>query len=496
MSLGTVIATEFGPTPTLFQFVISLEEARRIAETGLFIQVKNDDGHITLGVIQNLRRTNRYFSSPDVIHGTSTNFKPPQLFPSEKWDYLIAECKVLGTFENNLNSRSTKPVTPGSEVTLTDSMLLRRFLGLDISQGIQLGKIKQMDLDVQINLDRLLQKHLAILSISGGGKSYTTSVLIEELLKRPKNIGRPAIVLFDVHGEYSQLTELSRLKEFKHAEVNLIRADSIKINASMLSSRDFATLQPSMSHAQQRELSAIISELKHKKQKITIGAIKNLLISKEINQMVKEALVGWLTVLENSNLFSYYESPNLQEEVVPGSLTIIDLSPIISLWSKQVIVYYFLNRIFNLRRVKDIPPVITLIEEAHQFCPEQTTSPTKKIIETIAREGRKFLTSLVLISQRPVNLSTTALSQCNSHLIMRILNPHDLNYIAKTSEGITTETLQTITSLGVGEGLLAGNATNYPIFLQIREKMLQTNYDEVSMAKASERYELLLQEAT
>ncbi|MHA2253969.1 MAG: helicase HerA domain-containing protein, partial [Candidatus Kariarchaeaceae archaeon] len=95
----------------------------------------------------------------------------------------------------------------------------------------------------------------------------------------------------------------------------------------------------------------------------------------------------------------------------------------------------------------------------------------------------------VLISQRPVNLSTTALSQCNSHLILRILNPHDLAYIGKTSEGINHETLGMLTSLGVGEALLVGEAVNFPVFIQIRKKLVSAEFDGTSLARESKKYE-------
>ncbi|MFV2014856.1 MAG: ATP-binding protein, partial [Candidatus Heimdallarchaeota archaeon] len=96
---------------------------------------------------------------------------------------------------------------------------------------------------------------------------------------------------------------------------------------------------------------------------------------------------------------------------------------------------------------------------------------------------------MILISQRPVNLSTTALSQCNTHLILRILNPHDLGWIGKSSEGINQETLGMITTLGVGEGLLVGEAVKYPIFVQIRKKLMTAEFDDTSLARESIMYE-------
>jgi hypothetical protein len=113
------------------------------------------------------------------------------------------------------------------------------------------------------------------------------------------------------------------------------------------------------------------------------------------------------------------------------------------------------------------------VEEAHQFCPqdvERSLSISRNIIEQIAREGRKFNSCLVLISQRPINLSTTALSQCNTHIILRVTNPYDLDHIQKSSEGLTSDVINTIPGLKVGEAYVVGEAVNYPILLKIRNR--------------------------
>ena len=210
-----------------------------------------------------------------------------------------------------------------------------------------------------------------------------------------------------------------------------------------------------------------------------------------MNLLVKEALIGWLNQLHQTGLFGTEEQPLFKELMQPGKLIIIDFSDMISLRSKQVIVSYVLNKLFELRRANQIPPVVSIVEEAHQFCPEQTgiKSPAKRIIETIAREGRKFMCSLVLVSQRPINLSTTALSQCNSQFILRILNPYDLDYIGKTSEGISRSTLDAITTLGVGECLVTGNAVNYPTFIQVRRRDLKSEKDEVTFESVAREFE-------
>ncbi|MCK5141828.1 MAG: ATP-binding protein, partial [Candidatus Heimdallarchaeota archaeon] len=204
--------------------------------------------------------------------------------------------------------------------------------------------------------------------------------------------------------------------------------------------------------------------------------LKELEKDDQINPRSKEALIGWLYSLNGTRLFGQIENPNLEEILKPGKLIIFDLSEFTSLKLKQMIVSYILFRIFNLRKKQLVPPTTIILEEAHQFASESKLEMAiaRPIIETIAREGRKFFTSLILVSQRPVKLSTTALSQCNTHIIMKILNPYDLDYIGKSSEGIDRATLGSITSLGVGEAVIVGNAVNHPISVKIRKRKTTT----------------------
>jgi uncharacterized protein len=114
-----------------------------------------------------------------------------------------------------------------------------------------------------------------------------------------------------------------------------------------------------------------------------------------------------------------------------------------------------------------------LIEEAHNFArekAEESQAVSRSIIETIAREGRKFGASLCLISQRPVNLSTTALSQCNTHIILRVTNPNDLDHIQMSSEGIDARVAKSISGLKVGEAIVVGEAVNSPVFIRVRDR--------------------------
>ena len=221
--------------------------------------------------------------------------------------------------------------------------------------------------------------------------------------------------------------------------------------------------------------------------------VKNALLNdKEINDKTKKVLLGWIDHLDDLHLFGKFDSPSLLDVVKPGHLTIIDLSDVINMKKKQIIVSYLAQKLFYERRKKAIPPFLLVVEEAHQFIPEMAKaekSITKGIMQTIAREGRKFGASLCLVSQRPIQLDTTTLSQCNNKLILRITNPYDLTHIGKSAEGIDSNSEQMLTSLRVGEALIVGEATGHPVFFKVRKRKSQPSKHEIPMEQAARDFE-------
>ena len=245
-----------------------------------------------------------------------------------------------------------------------------------------------------------------------------------------------------------------------------------------------------MSVVQVRELEKILIELKKKQQNYSLIDIIENVSNSDIVPRTKDSLLGWLDGLERSGVFGTNYYPDLLKIIRPGKISIFDLSEFQSIKQKQIICSYIARTAFELRRNNQIAPFLLIIEEAHQFCPENGLAISKNIVETIAREGRKFFASLCLISQRPVNLSATVLSQCNSHLIMRIRNPYDLDYIGRLSEGIDKETQRFIPDLEVGEGILVGEAVNYPVLFKVRSRKLHINNKNESLIEELVKYDI------
>ncbi|TFG16099.1 MAG: ATP-binding protein [Promethearchaeota archaeon] len=482
------------PDVAQYPFVINKRTDEILIKKGLFVYTHSIEGFL-IGIVEKIVLLNEYFSDALTIKAYNNNNNPnilKGLFPSEDFEYAIAIVRNLGIIEFRKNSertierisRMTYPASPGKEVYLVEKETLIDFIGLEKQDGLNFGILNSIGIEATINMDRLLNKHFSILSISGGGKSYLTSIIIEELLTREPSLGTPAIILIDVHGEYTYLKKIDELKN----KIKLIDMSYFQVSVPQMGPYSFRKYQEQISHVQIRELAKVIKQLREKRDNKGYYGIKDLIncIEKESDgiKSTKQALTGWLSELDRMTIFGPQENPSLNNIVNQGELVIFNLESETSIRKKQILVDYICNRLFYLRRVQKIPPFLLIIEEAHQFCPEaaQSKALSKSIIETIAREGRKFMACLCLISQRPKKLSTTALSQTNSKLILNIKNPYDLKHLMDSSEAITKEYTEMISSLGVGEMLLMGNAINYPIFIKVRERKFKSKREAISLS--------------
>jgi len=466
--IGTVISTLEGPSSNQFSFVI--REVKGIpVRKGQFVQLQTEEG-LLIARVSEIIKTNRYFMRAESVKEYERNGRPLlDMFPVDRWEYLVANATSLGIYADGMQKRVSFPASPGQKVSAVDEKILFEFLGLDKEKGINIGDIEFHDIPTHLNITKLFQKHCAILSQTGFGKSHLVSVLIEELLDRNEKFGKPAIIVIDPHGEYTGFAEdekyVSRTKVFDE--------NSLGIAASSLSANQICEFQPFISSVERRELNKLIGKLKSEKNVYDMDDLIDAVEKSEIKPNTRAPLVAWLSDLNSTKLFSNVDSPALEELAATGQLTVLDLSDFIHLRDKQIIVTYIAKKLFEARRANKIPPFIFIVEESHQFAPEQEERAgaiSKNIIETIAREGRKFCASLVLVSQRPIQLSTTALSQCNSHIILRVSNPYDLDHIGKSCEGLSGDVLRIIPGLKVGEAFVLGEAVNYPLLMKVRDR--------------------------
>jgi DNA helicase HerA-like ATPase len=478
--IGTVICEQDSPNVMEFSFVVEGEAHELVVRRGEFVSVSNDD-KIVIARVQDLVRVNRYYQHAEAVREYQSRGEPLRsIFPTDRWQYTIARVQVLGLWSENRSVRPYFAVSPGARVRKADSEVLTSFLNLDDTDGLMLGKLAHHSLEFKPSINRLLSKHLAILAMSGAGKSYFVSVLLEELLTRSKKQGRLAVIVVDVHGEYTYLKNLKNdtlgVPDLE-IDVEHIRGSHVQIPVQSLAAEAIGSLVADMSAIQVRDLRRVVSIMrKNSKNGYTLGDVIDFVRTDEtISKNTREALAGWLVNLEETGLFGKEGVPNFKSIVKPGKLTLIDLSDFISLKKKQIVVSHLVSELMYLRRRGSIPPFLLVLEEAHQFCPEsrRELALPKSRIETIAREGRKFFALLCLVSQRPVKLSTTVLSQCSNQAILKATNPYDLEHIGRSSEGIDRASLDTITTLEVGEALFVGETVSVPTFVKIRKRRFE-----------------------
>lgn len=115
-------------------------------------------------------------------------------------------------------------------------------------------------------------------------------------------------------------------------------------------------------------------------------------------------------------------------------------------------------------------PINLVLEEAHRYIgndPQRSFLKANKIFESIAKEGRKFGTFLMISSQRPSELSETVLSQCSNFIVHRIQNPADLSHIRQITPHISETILRRLPSIPTQHALIFGQSVNLPTTFKV-----------------------------
>lgn len=162
-----------------------------------------------------------------------------------------------------------------------------------------------------------------------------------------------------------------------------------------------------------------------------------------------------------------------------ANVTIVDLSGIpfevlsitVSLISRLIFDFCFhYSKLRHEKNALNDVPVMIVCEEAHNYIPQRDDvayRASRKSLERIAKEGRKYGLSLMIVSQRPSEVSDTIFAQCNNFLSLRLTNNADQNYVRRlfpdSSSGIT----DILPTLGPGECIVVGDAVLLPAIVQM-----------------------------
>lgn len=123
-------------------------------------------------------------------------------------------------------------------------------------------------------------------------------------------------------------------------------------------------------------------------------------------------------------------------------------------------------------RAEKRTPFCLVCDEAHLYLPvkDDADAVEKQALATferIAKEGRKYGVSLLVVSQRPSDVSRTILSQCNNFLVLRLTNDSDQSVVKKLMPDSMAGLTEILPLLDTGEALLLGDAVLLPTRIRL-----------------------------
>jgi len=396
-------------------------------------------------------------------------------------EMVSARISIIGYRDDrNLLQIPHAPFKAGEFVYRADEKLIKKVLGLkeDYRKGAYIGMLLGHELKLYVDINSMVQKHVCVLAKTGGGKSYIAGVLIEELMKHDVTC-----VIIDPHGEYTSLKVEGKSSQSKfgisprgYRHHIYEYSPDIKINPGA------KALRFTLSNLEAREILEL-TNLKNIRANLTSlrralevlrSARSEYNISDLINVLEREedtgnyALVKELDYLKDVEIFAR-EGTRIDQLVVKGKTTIINLKgtpPDI----QELIVNRLATALFRMRKMNKIPPLMLVVEEAHNYCPQQRQAASSKIFRTMASEGRKFGLGLLVVTQRAAKIDKNVLSQCNTQIILKVTNPNDLKAIVSSVEGLTEGLAEEIQNLPVGVAIVSGGKISMPLIVEVRPR--------------------------
>ena len=411
--------------------------------------------------------------------------------PSIDADCFLLQGNELSAFMNIISTNSDNPLTIGKYTISEES---------------------------SANLDgnKFFQRHAVIVGGTGSGKSYTVANILEKASKL-KSVN---CIVFDLHGEYKPLKDLKNSTLLKVAgpsdsptDENIIflpywllsyeeiesllldRSDSnapnqsrtlfdliIKFKRALLEKEnkqdvlDNFTVESPIPY----KISDVLSALEEKDTEMVPGARTEKQgplhgkLTRFVQRLKSKQSDKRLNFIFNSDeaLLQYDWFVSLVNKLLDfghgNGLKIIDLSEVPS--DILPLITGLIGRlIFSVQQWTDTEkrhPIALFCDEAHLYIPANIKGGMEEkglqSFERIAKEGRKYGVSLIVISQRPSDVNKTILSQCGNFIAMRLTNPDDQNVIKRLFPDNLGDFSELLPILDIGESLIVGDASLLP----------------------------------
>lgn len=446
-------------------------------------------------------------------------------------EMITATCTVLGVQRDGRLEPPKYPVQPAGQVCIPPADEIESFLVGDTPphRRLYLGTERgNRDVSVFVDGHMIVSRHLAVLASTGAGKTVATRKLLEELMKK-----HYPILIFDPHGDYSGLhiaqhTEVTtylpeiRIRDeepetvvsyvaglsgetlsppqesFLAAVVEVAGDEGMRrrLNDGLVEAGQTALVKTTKSHHFESlaevcekvlgfkgadEWASLPRSIVNVSAGLNVGAGT----AGAVRRQTRKAARQYSSMLKTNRRFARKAQPipansSLNSIIKQGAVAIVSLEGY-SDALRQSLVASMLRRLLADRVDERVPRFLTVIEEAHNFIPnriEGSDAPSLPVIKQIATEGRKYGMGLIFISQRPSRIDATVLSQANSYLILRIVNPNDQKYIRDVVETMGEDDARSLPNLNTGEALLSGLFTRIPVMVRVEKSISEGAREE------------------
>jgi len=391
------------------------------------------------------------FSHPVKDHGflvAKTCFRPESAFH-------IARVRVLREVHGEAVRSTPAPIAPGSDVRTPSATLLRRLLG---DGDVCLGRMQHHpEVGVSIRSDAVLGTHLAVLGMTGSGKSNAVKHLLRCLLAARKL----RVFVVDTHGEYlDPELEPQRIDVSIPDKVNLLDFDMVKEHFEI-----------------ERMTSTIKSGLRAAGRQTRDPAQAAQILAASSNDTLAE--IGAAVKAEPERYCLGEEAPRLvwawsedEADLAAAGLYVLDLRRTETFEVRAKKCAVLARRVFEQAKTGEGGlPALLVVDEAHNYIPERTTGYMAEAarhgslgaLTTVAVEGRKFGVGLVIVSQRPSRVAKDVLAQMGSQLIFRLANVEDLRYVRESFEAAGEAFLAELPQLDTGVCICTGQMVAMPV---------------------------------
>ena len=427
------------------------------------------------------------------------------LFGEGEWKFDSASGKAVLKFDRGV---ANYPL-PQQTLYLTPKSELRFIYGHTENAAIQLGEhVGSGGAPCLADLNELLGKHTAVLGSTGAGKSAAVASILHSILERGTEVEystwHPRIVILDPHNEYGSAfpssaglsTENGTLKlpywllNFQETVALLIgKTEFVATSQANIVKRALAVGRDEGASLLGLDKDAVTVD---SPVPYSLDTFRNEIESERPSAASRQdshnSILQKLEVLRSDARMSFLMSDWNQSEGDPfGSiigqlvgrdspLRVVDLAGVpneVAGVASAVIARTLFNlKVWQTEDERKTDPVILICEEAHRYVPnsgEAQYEAAQESIRRIAKEGRKYGVGLFLVSQRPSEVESTVLSQCNSWIVLRITYESDRNHV----RGVLPDSLEGLTKMLSGlrrqEAIFAGQAATLPSRIMVRD---------------------------